>query len=36
VNSQVSGLDLHQSEKDLIKHGLERIENELKKPSPNK
>lgn len=36
VNSEVSGLDLHQSEKDLIKHGLERIENELKKPSPNK
>ena len=36
VNSEVSGLDLHQSEKDLIKHGLERIENELKKPSPSK
>lgn len=36
VNNEVSGLDLHQSERDLIKNSLEKIENQLKKPNPNK
>lgn len=36
VNNEVDGLDLHQSEREIIKNSLEKIETELKKPSPNK
>lgn len=36
VNNEVSGLDLHQSERDMIKKSLEKIEHELKKSNPNK
>lgn len=36
VNNEISGLDLHQSERDLVKNSLEKIETELKKSSPNK
>lgn len=36
VNKEVNELEIHQSERDLIKNSLERIENELKKPNPNK
>ncbi|MEG1313676.1 MAG: hypothetical protein RSD40_05115 [Bacilli bacterium] len=36
VYQQVSELDLHQSEKDLIKNSLNKIEKELKKDKPSK
>ena len=36
VKNEVDGLDLHQSERETIKNSLEKIEIELKKPSPNK
>ena len=36
VNNEVDGLDFHQSEREIIKNSLEKIETELKKPSPNK
>lgn len=36
VNNEISELGLNQSDKDLIKSSLAAIENELKKPAPNK
>lgn len=36
VNNEVNGLNLHQSEREIIKNSLEKIENELKKTIPNK
>lgn len=36
VHSEISSLDLHQSEIDLIKNSLNKIEIELNKASPNK
>lgn len=35
VNNEISGLDLNQSDRDLIANSLARIENELKKDVPN-
>lgn len=36
INDDVAKLDLEQSDRDLIKNSLAKIENELKKPQPDK
>lgn len=36
VNNEISGLDLNQSDRDLVANSLARIESELKKDAPNK
>lgn len=36
INNQINQLNLQQSERDLIKHSLDKIECELRKTTPNK